>query len=79
MKKGFRRALGLVCSGALLLSVLPTPAMAAAGTGLTVSGQDALVVNSTSFLVCTRIGTIIYICCSINFSDPSISCISHYC
>jgi len=50
MKKGFRRALGLVCSGALLLSVLPTPAMAAAGTGLTVSGQDALVVNSTSFL-----------------------------
>ena len=42
--------MGIVCSGALLLSALPAPAMAAAGTGLTVTGQDALVENSTSFL-----------------------------
>ncbi|MEQ2456120.1 glycerophosphodiester phosphodiesterase family protein [Flavonifractor hominis] len=48
MRKGVQRALGLICSGALLLSALPVPALAAGGSSLTVTGQDALVVNSAS-------------------------------
>lgn len=50
MRRGFQRTLGLLCSGVMLLSALPVSAMAAGSSSLTVTGQDALVLDSGSTL-----------------------------